>query len=193
MQIGYARISTDGQDCALQLDALRHAGCERIFTETASGARADRQELAQALDMARAGDTIVCWRLDRLERSLRHLIEIAEILRRRGVALRSLSEAIADHDGRGGRPAAWMCAEDPLPAPARSSPAWRGQHGPWPHRARQDGRLDDRERQPLSDQRGCLHDDLALHLGERSEHVKEEPAAGGRGVGRGALAGAEAI
>lgn len=94
MLLGYARVSTDGQHHALQLDALRAAGCERVFVETASGSRADRAELAKLLDAARAGDAVVCWRLDRLGRSLRHLTEIAERLERRGIALRSLTESI---------------------------------------------------------------------------------------------------
>lgn len=94
MQIGYARVSTDQQDHALQLDALRAAGCERIFTETGSGGRADRAELAKLMEIAREGDSIVCWRLDRIGRSLRHLTEMAEHLQQRGIALRSLTEAI---------------------------------------------------------------------------------------------------
>jgi DNA invertase Pin-like site-specific DNA recombinase len=94
MLIGYARCSVESQDHALQLDALRAAGCERIFVETASGARADRPELRKALEMARAGDVIACWRLDRLGRSLRHLIEIADDLQRRDVGLRSMTESI---------------------------------------------------------------------------------------------------
>lgn len=94
MLLGYARVSTDQQDHALQLDALRQAGCERVFIETASGTRTDRVELARLLEAARSGDTIVCWRLDRLGRSLRHLIEIAEDLQQRGIALRSLTESI---------------------------------------------------------------------------------------------------
>ncbi|MGE0684640.1 MAG: recombinase family protein [Candidatus Binatia bacterium] len=94
MLIGYARVSTDQQDHALQLDALRGAGCERVFVEVGSGSRADRPELAKALEMARSGDTIVCWRLDRLARSLRHLIDLADQLQQRGIALRSLTEAI---------------------------------------------------------------------------------------------------
>jgi len=83
--IGYARVSTDQQDHALQLDALRQAGCERVFIETASGSRADRAELARALEQMRQGDTPVVWRLDRLARSLRHLIDIAETLRQREI------------------------------------------------------------------------------------------------------------
>ena len=94
MLLGYARVSDASQNHDLQMDALRAAGCERVFVETASGARADRSELAKLLDAARAGDAVVCWRLDRLGRSLRHLTEIAERLERRGVALRSLTEAI---------------------------------------------------------------------------------------------------
>ena len=94
MQIGYARISTDGQDHALQLDALRAAGCDKVFVETASGTRADRPELAKALEMARPGDVLTVYRLDRLGRSLRHLIQIGDDLRSREIGLRSLTEAI---------------------------------------------------------------------------------------------------
>ncbi|MBX6746826.1 MAG: recombinase family protein [Acetobacteraceae bacterium] len=102
MQIGYARVSTDQQDHALQLDALRNAGCERVFVETASGTKADRAELTRALEMARQGDVLVVWRLDRLARSLRHLIDISEQLQQRGIGLRSLNEAI-DTSTPGGR------------------------------------------------------------------------------------------
>jgi DNA invertase Pin-like site-specific DNA recombinase len=94
VQIGYARISTDSQDHALQLDALRVAGCDKVFVETASGTRTDRPELAKALEQAREGDVLVVWRLDRLARSLRHLIDIADDLNRRGVALKSITESI---------------------------------------------------------------------------------------------------
>jgi DNA invertase Pin-like site-specific DNA recombinase len=94
MLIGYARVSTDGQDHALQLDALRAASCEKVFVETASGSRTDRPELAKLVEMARSGDQVCVWRLDRLARSLRHLIDLSEDLNRRGVALRSLNENI---------------------------------------------------------------------------------------------------
>lgn len=94
MRIGYARCSVSSQDHALQLDALRAAGCEKVFVETASGSRTDRPELAKALEMARQGDVLTVWRLDRLGRSLRHLIEIAETLERQGVGLHSLTEQI---------------------------------------------------------------------------------------------------
>ena len=94
MVIGYCRVSSVDQSHDLQLDALHAAGCETLFVETASGTRVDRPELTKALDAARSGDTIVVWRLDRLGRSLRHLIEVAERLQQRGVALRSLSESI---------------------------------------------------------------------------------------------------
>jgi DNA invertase Pin-like site-specific DNA recombinase len=94
MLLGYARVSTDQQDHALQLDALQTAGCEKVFVETGSGRRADRAELAKLMEIARKGDIIVCWRLDRIGRSLRHLIEMAEQLQKRGIALRSLTEAI---------------------------------------------------------------------------------------------------
>lgn len=94
MLIGYARVSGDSQDHALQLDALAQAGCEKVFTEVASGAKTDRAELIRLLDQARAGDTIVVWSLSRLGRSLRHLIDLSDQLQQRGVALRSLTEAI---------------------------------------------------------------------------------------------------
>lgn len=92
--IGYARVSTDQQTTALQTDALRAAGCTRIFLETASGALDARPELAKALDHLRPGDTLVVWKLDRLGRSLRHLIETIKGLQDRGVAFRSISEDV---------------------------------------------------------------------------------------------------
>nr|WP_272739283.1 recombinase family protein [Klebsiella pneumoniae] len=73
--IGYARVSTAEQDTALQTDALRKAGCERVFEDTASGAKADRPGLADALAYLRDGDVLAVWRLDRLGRSMPHLIE----------------------------------------------------------------------------------------------------------------------
>jgi DNA invertase Pin-like site-specific DNA recombinase len=94
MLLGYARISRDSQNHALQLDAHRAAGCDKVFVEIASGARTDRPELAKALDQARQGDVLVVWRLDRLARSLRHLIDIADDLNRRGVAFKSITESI---------------------------------------------------------------------------------------------------
>jgi DNA invertase Pin-like site-specific DNA recombinase len=94
MLLGYARVSTDQQDHALQLDALRAAGCNKVFVETGSGTRTDRPELAKVLEQARKDDVLVVWRLDRLARSLRHLIDIADDLNRRGVALKSITESI---------------------------------------------------------------------------------------------------
>lgn len=94
MLIGYARVSTKDQDTALQEDALRKAGVERIFIEKASGAKEDRPELTKMLDMARKDDVVVVSRLDRLARSIRHLIQIAADLQERGVHLRSLSDNI---------------------------------------------------------------------------------------------------
>jgi DNA invertase Pin-like site-specific DNA recombinase len=90
--VGYARVSMDDQTTALQSDALSRAGVESLFQEEASGANAARPVLAEALASVGAGDTLVVWRLDRLGRSLGHLIEIATELRERGVFLRSLTE-----------------------------------------------------------------------------------------------------
>lgn len=100
--IGYARVSTIEQNPALQLDALQAAGCMRVFTEEASGAAAERPELARALDHLRAGDTLVVWKLDRLGRSLRHLIDTVRGLEERGVGFRSLQEQV-DTTTPGGR------------------------------------------------------------------------------------------
>ncbi len=90
--VGYARVSTDDQTTALQADALKRAAVDVCYTEQASGSLAARPVLAQAIAALRAGDTLVVWRLDRLGRSLSHLIEIATTLRDRGIFLRSLSE-----------------------------------------------------------------------------------------------------
>ncbi len=100
--LGYARVSTAEQDPALQLDALEQAGCVRVFTDHASGSRVDRPQLVAVLDQLRAGDTLVVWRLDRLGRSLRHLIDTVTALDERGVGFRSVTEAI-DTTTPGGR------------------------------------------------------------------------------------------
>jgi DNA invertase Pin-like site-specific DNA recombinase len=92
--LGYARVSTTDQQPQLQVDALTAAGCYRVFTETASGPRNDRPILAQVLEQLRPGDTVVVWKLDRLGRSLRHLVDIITGLADRGVGFRSLQEAI---------------------------------------------------------------------------------------------------
>src|SRR5215212_6301886 len=102
MQIGYARVSTDEQTLALQLDALKASGCDRLFTDIASGATAVRPGLSEALGQCRAGDTLVVWRLDRLGRSLRHLIETVTALAERGVGFKSLTESI-DTTSPGGK------------------------------------------------------------------------------------------
>ena len=100
--IGYARVSTAEQDTALQTDALRKAGCERIFEDTASGAKAERPGLTAALAYLRDGDVLAVWRLDRLGRSLPHLIDTIGELDVRGVGFRSLTESI-DTTTSGGR------------------------------------------------------------------------------------------
>jgi DNA invertase Pin-like site-specific DNA recombinase len=92
--VGYARVSTFEQIMDLQQDALRKAGCSRVFTDTMSGATRDRAGLLQTLSFLRAGDTLVVWRLDRLGRSLKHLIETVTILHDRGIGFISLTEHI---------------------------------------------------------------------------------------------------
>jgi DNA invertase Pin-like site-specific DNA recombinase len=102
MLIGYARVSTDTQDHSLQIDALTRAGCEKIFEEVASGTKADRPVLAEALQFARAGDVLVVYSLSRLARSIRHLLDIADGLQRRNIGLRAVSETI-DTSSAGGK------------------------------------------------------------------------------------------
>src|SRR5215470_5011293 len=94
MKIGYARVSTDAQETHLQLDALHRAKCSRIYQEKASGATADRPELMRLLDNARKGDVVIVWKLDRLARSLRQLIDTMALFHERGVELHSLTENI---------------------------------------------------------------------------------------------------
>jgi DNA invertase Pin-like site-specific DNA recombinase len=100
--IGYARVSTGDQDTALQLDALRKAGCDKVFEDRASGAKTDRPGLAEAIQYVREGDTLTVWKLDRLGRSMKHLIEIISELDVRGVGFRSITENI-DTTTPGGR------------------------------------------------------------------------------------------
>jgi len=94
MNIGYARVSTFDQTLALQQDALAAANCERVFTDTISGAKSDRPGLTEALDFLRPGDVLVVWRLDRLGRSLKMLIETLTLLSEQGIGFKSLTEQI---------------------------------------------------------------------------------------------------
>jgi DNA invertase Pin-like site-specific DNA recombinase len=101
MLIGYARISTDDQNLNLQMDALQLAGCEKIYSDRISGAKAERPGLSLALEVARTGDVLVVWRLDRLGRSLKDLIEMMETLDKRGIGLSSLQESITTTNNSG--------------------------------------------------------------------------------------------
>lgn len=92
MKIGYARVSTVDQHLDAQIDALENEGCEKIFVEKDSGAKDDRAELTRAIDYCRSGDIMVVWRLDRLGRSVKKLIEVTEQLETKGVELSSLKE-----------------------------------------------------------------------------------------------------
>ena len=94
MLIGYARVSTSEQNLDLQTDSLIKAGCEKLFTDTASGGKTDRRGLAEALDFMRKGDTLCVWKLDRLGRSLKHLIDTVLALQNAGKGFRSLQENI---------------------------------------------------------------------------------------------------
>ena len=102
MLLGYCRISTHEQNLDLQMDALKSAGCEKIFQDIASGALDARKGLSEALDFARKGDTVTVWRLDRLGRNLKHLIQTVTDLNERGIAFKSLTESL-DTGSPGGR------------------------------------------------------------------------------------------
>ena len=94
MPIGYARVSTLDQHLDLQIDALSKAGCSRLFEDKMSGSRAERPGLAKALEMLREGDTLVVWKLDRLGRSVKHLVDLVGQLHQQGVQFKSLTDAI---------------------------------------------------------------------------------------------------
>lgn len=94
MKIGYARVSTVEQNLELQTDALEKAGCEKIYSDTASGAKDDRKGLIEAIEFSRAGDSLVVWKLDRLGRSLKHLIETINHLHEKKVGFVSVQESI---------------------------------------------------------------------------------------------------
>ncbi len=94
MLVGYARVSTSEQNLDLQRHALQQAGCDRLFTDVASGVQTERPGLAEALAFLRAGDSLVVWKLDRLGRSLKDLIENVTTLQTRQIGLRSLQEHI---------------------------------------------------------------------------------------------------
>jgi DNA invertase Pin-like site-specific DNA recombinase len=102
MRIGYARVSTHEQNLDLQRDALKRAGCGKIIEDTASGAKAQRDGLERVREQLRKGDVLVVWRLDRLGRSLRHLIELMTELEGQGIGFQSVTEAI-DTTSPGGK------------------------------------------------------------------------------------------
>jgi len=101
MRIGYARVSTQDQHLVAQTDALQQAGCEKVYTDQLSGASRERPGLTQALETLRKGDTLVVWKLDRLGRSLPHLVELVSELKERGVGFRSLQENLDTTSGTG--------------------------------------------------------------------------------------------
>lgn len=102
MLIGYARVSTEDQHLELQRDALKKAGCQRIFEDTVSGIKTERSGLAELMNVLREGDTLIIWRLDRLGRSLKNLIQLVDTLDKEKVGLRSIQENI-DTTSSGGR------------------------------------------------------------------------------------------
>ena len=94
MLIGYARVSTNDQNLDLQLDALKSVGCGELFTDQVSGAAADKAGLTKALDYLREGDTLVVWKLDRLGRTVKGLVELVDLLKGRGIQFRSVTDGI---------------------------------------------------------------------------------------------------
>jgi DNA invertase Pin-like site-specific DNA recombinase len=103
MKIGYARVSTLDQHLELQLHALKKARCTKIFREKVSGTSRARPELQQLLEHLRAGDTVVVWKLDRIARSTRHLLEVMDVIRESGARFQSLSEPWADTTTHAGK------------------------------------------------------------------------------------------
>lgn len=103
MKIGYARVSTEDQKLTIQLEALKKAGCTRIFREKVSGAYRDRPELNRMLDQLRKGDVVTVWKLDRLARSTRNLLEIVETIGNSGARFQSISEPWADTTTHAGK------------------------------------------------------------------------------------------
>ena len=101
MLVGYVRVSTGEQNDDLQQDALKKAGCEKIFTDTASGSVKERSGLMKTMEMLRDGDTLVVWKLDRLGRSLPHLVELVNGFKDKGIEFRSLQESIDTNSGIG--------------------------------------------------------------------------------------------
>ena len=94
MLVGYARVSTQDQNLDMQRQALTEAGCGKLFEDRATGGQADRPGLMQALEFAREGDTLVVWKLDRLGRSVKHLVDLVATMERRGINFRSLTDSI---------------------------------------------------------------------------------------------------
>jgi DNA invertase Pin-like site-specific DNA recombinase len=94
MLIGYARVSTQDQNLALQLEALKKAGCEKIFKDKTSGSRAERPGLNKALELLRKDDTLIVWKLDRLGRSVKHLVNLVGELHQEGVQFKSITDSI---------------------------------------------------------------------------------------------------
>jgi len=103
MYIGYARVSTDDQNLAIQIQALEQAGCQRIFQEKLSGAHRQRPQLIRMLEQLREGDAVIIWKLDRLARSTRDLLELADAISKVRAGLKSLSEPWADTTSPAGR------------------------------------------------------------------------------------------
>jgi DNA invertase Pin-like site-specific DNA recombinase len=101
MKIGYARVSTLEQNFNLQLDALRKAGCQKIYKEKVSGAKAERPEFTKLLNDLRKGDTLIVWKLDRLGRSLIHLVDLIDDLTKKGIALKSLNDPVNTGSSQG--------------------------------------------------------------------------------------------
>ena len=101
MLVGYARVSTQDQNLDLQVKALTKAGCKKVFNDKTSGARAERPGLTAALAMMRDGDTLVVWKLDRLGRSVKHLVDLVGELRKQGIQFKSLTDSIDTNTASG--------------------------------------------------------------------------------------------
>ena len=136
MKIGYARVSTRDQKADLQVDALKQAGCERIYQDIASGAKSARPELDKLLANVRPGDAVVIWKLDRLGRSLKHLVELVGELAERKVGLQSLNDPIDTTHAQGRlvfKPTCATASSRRMPGKKAPSAGGRAYVGFWFH------------------------------------------------------------
>ena len=181
--IGYARVSTDDQNLSLQLDELKKAGCSKIFKDKISGAKAERKGLTDCLSVLQDGDTLLVWRIDRLGRSLKHLVDVVSNLKDMGVKFKSLRDGAIDTTSASGELVFNVFAS--LAQFERRLIQERTKAGLAAARAR--GRLGGRKPISIDDKRVVmakkLHEDKSLSVGEICDMLKISRASFYRFVG----------